>query len=169
MQPAKSREEDQEEEHRPHTDPSLSNSNWCRSPAARGLDNKPKWVVGRAVEKSSGSRWAFRLTVFSQGPWHGKTVPRGGRGNKNRRSCKLVHLGLLFSISCDQGRKGWIFISQWDPQWYPLPSEGIISYCGKEQRHMCLGIDKQINYLPLQNMHLAYCQVKNSYGKKKEF
>ena len=32
---------------------------------------------------------------------------------------------------------------------------------------LCLAIDKQVNYLPLKNMQLAYCQMKNSYGKKK--
>ena len=51
--------------------------------------------------------------------------------------------------------------------WVSVSTSPALGFPICEVRNTLSSEDKQVNYLPLKNIQLAYCQMKNSYGKKK--
>lgn len=125
-----------------HPDPFLSKGSCCKSPPSGAPGSKSKWVVGELQRRAEGAGWGWK-----RWSWDGYLQLRSlkwencslrGRGKEEKQTGMPSGPYSVYCFSCDQERKGEIFISQWDTQYYPLPSEGITHYCERKQRHTCI-------------------------------
>lgn len=97
----------------------------------------------------------LRWPPSGKGPGRTEVQAQGWRREKNRQARKLFHTQFIVFFSCDRKREGGIFISQWDTQHYPWPSEESTSYSGGKQRHTCLKYWQQVNSLLPHNVQTA--------------